>query len=80
MKQLEQVHFNAAGFRKEHGHMPRGMALWIFYFSDRPEDPWIPGQRENAMLRLTYMFAKRIATLEASRRGVTSVLVDPNPL
>ncbi len=74
------VNFNAKAFYKLHGHMPRGRALWIFYFSDAPDEPWVPGQRVNDMRRLGYFEAKQLATTEARRRKVSSVRVDPEPL
>lgn len=75
-----QCAFNASAFRKMHGHMPRGEAIWIFYFADALEEPWIPGQRENCILPLSYLAAKAIATQEARRRRVTSIRVDPLPI
>lgn len=74
------VNFNAIEFQRLHGHMPRGRALWVFYFSDDPDSPWIPGQRQNEMRPRSYYGAKVLATNEARRRGVSSVRVDPLPL
>jgi hypothetical protein len=75
MKQQQQVNFNAVGFQRLHGHMPRGRALWIFYFQDDPQEPWVAG-----LAPRTYQEAKQLAAAEACRRGVTSVRVDPEPL
>lgn len=77
---LLQVGFNAYEFMKTHGHMPREVALWIFYFRDDPTEPWIPGQKENKMRPLVYFEAKALATAEARRRGVSGVRLDPMPL
>ena len=74
------VNFNAIEFQRQHGHMPRGRALWVFYFSDDPDEPWIPGQRTNNMQRRSYYGAKMLAAAEARRRKVSSVRVDPVPL
>ena len=84
MKQRQQVYFNTAEFRQMHGKLPRGVAIWIFYFSDAPGEPWIPhvqrpmGQRQ--ILPMTYLAAKDYATAEAVRRRVTSVRLDANPI
>lgn len=80
MTRRPTVNFNAWEFQQLHGHMPRGRAFWIFYFADAPDEPWIAGQRENAMCMRTYYDAKTIATREARRRKVSSVRVDPNPI
>lgn len=80
MKRTPGCHFNANQFREAHGHMPRGKALWIFYFDNEPEEPWIPLQQKNRMVRLTYLDAKALATAEARKRRVTLVCVDPHPL
>jgi hypothetical protein len=74
------VHFGALEFRDLHGHMPRGVALWVFYFDNEPDEPWIAGQKDNDLRPLTYMQAKQSATREAQRRHVTYVRVDQHPL
>lgn len=78
-KQRYQVNFNTLPFRKTHGTLPRGVALWIFYFSDAPEDAWIP-HKAGQIVPMTYLAAKDYATAEAVRRKVTAIQVDPNPL
>ena len=79
-----QVNFNTVDFRKMHGKLPRGVAIWVFYFSDAPGEPWVPHvQRPSGQLQIramTYLAAKDYATAEARRRGVTSIRVDANPI
>lgn len=74
------VNFGAREFKELHGHMPRGKALWVFYFADDPQEPWIPMQKKNRMIKLTYLDAKALAIAEARKRRVSSVRVDPQPL
>lgn len=68
------VNFAAQEFRALHGFQPRGLADWIFYFSDMPDVGW-----HAAMHPTTYTEAKRLAVIEARKRNVTAVRVDPNP-
>ena len=74
------IHFNTVDFYRVHRQMPRGTALWVFYFKDKPLEPWIAGQKENKLWPMTYTLAKSLATLEAQQRRVNSVRVDPQPL
>lgn len=74
------INFNTVDFYRAHREMPRGTAIWVFYFVDRPEDPWIPMQRENKLWPMTYTLAKSLAAIEAQQRRVGSVRVDPQPL
>lgn len=73
-KRNPTVNFSARQFRTKHGFLPRGVALWMFYFSDAPDTPWC-----GADTPLTYFDAKQLATLEARKRGVSAVRVDPDP-
>lgn len=75
-----QVNFNTAAFREAQGKLPRGRAIWIFYFSDAPDEPWIARRPDNQLRPLSYMAAKNYATAEARRRRVTAVKVDAHPL
>jgi hypothetical protein len=76
-----RVHFNTFDFRKEHARLPRGVAIWVFYFSDAPEDPWIPRSAGRQLrLPMSYQAAKDYATAEAMRRRVTRVKLGANPL
>jgi hypothetical protein len=76
-----QVNFNTLPFRKEHGHQPRGVAIWVFYFADDPESPWVPRRpHDRQILPMTFLAAKDYATAEAVRRRVSAVKVDPHPL
>lgn len=78
-KRPYQVNFNTLPFRKLHDKLPRGVAIWVFYFSDDPEQAWIP-HKLGQIVAMTYLAAKDYATAEAVRRGVTSIKVDPHPL
>lgn len=60
-------------FRAKHGFQPRGLARWTFYFSDAPSVPWCDA------FVLTYTEAKQRAVVEAKRRNLTAVRVDPDP-
>jgi hypothetical protein len=77
--QRDKPHFSVVNFREKHGHYPRGVAFWIFYFGHDVE-PWIPLQKENLLRPLTYQEAKQYATAEAIRRSCRSVYVDAMPL
>lgn len=74
-------------FRNAHGQFPRGVAIWVFYFSDAPQEPWVPrvlrrhsesGVRH--IVPMTYLAAKDYACAEAHKRRVTSARIDPYPL
>lgn len=78
MAKRNTINFNTVDFYRAHREMPRGTAIWVFYFLD--EEPWIPGQRHNEIWPMTYTLAKSLAALEAQKRGVNSVRVDPLPL
>lgn len=74
------VNFSAHDFRAEHGHLPRGVAIWIFYFQDAPTEPWFARKGDGQIRAMTYLAAKDYARAEAVRRRVTSVRLDPNPI
>lgn len=74
------INFNTVDFYRLHKQMPRGTAIWIFYFADAPEEPWIPLQPFNKLWPMTYNLAKSLAMLEAEQRRVRSVRVDPQPM
>lgn len=79
-RQLRQVNFNTVDFRKLHGKLPRGVAIWVFYFSDAPDEPWIARKADRQIRPMTYLAAKDYATAEALRRRVTSIKVGVEPL
>lgn len=74
------VNFDVTGFRREQRQLPRGVAIWVFYFKDAPEDPWIARKLDRQIRAMTYLAAKDYARAEAVRRRVTAVRVDPYPL
>lgn len=74
------VSFNPNPFRQKHGHLPRGDALWIFYFNTAPADPWIPRDASGQLVRCSYLEAKRLASLYAKSIGAKAARVDPDPL
>lgn len=80
MVRRSTINFSAHEFREQHGHMPRGVAIWIFYFADTPNEPWIARKLDGQIRAMTYLAAKDYARVEALRRKVTSVRVDANPL
>lgn len=80
MSKRSTINFNTVDFYRVHRQMPRGTAIWVFYFLDEPQEPWIAGQRHNEIWPMTYTLAKSLAALEAQKRGVNSVRVDPQPL
>lgn len=72
--------FKVSAFRARHGHLPRGVAFWVFYFGDAPTEPWIARDHNRQLLRTSYMQAKAFATAEARRRGAFYLTVDEYPL
>lgn len=74
------INFNTVDFYRVHKQMPRGTAIWIFYFADDKEEPWIPMQAYNKLWPMTYNLAKSLAAIEAEQRRVISVRVDTQPL
>lgn len=74
------INFNTVEFYRVHRQMPRGTAIWVFYFADDPNEPWIPCQQENKLWPMTYTLAKSLAAVEAQQRRVHSVRVDPQPI
>lgn len=72
---MATINFATQEFRKAHGFLPRGKALWVFYFADAPLKSWSCSEQP-----VTYMEAKSLAVIEARRRGVAGVRVDPYPL
>lgn len=86
----KQPFINMVDFQREHKKLPRGVAIWIFYFSDAPEEPWIPrvsvwdrrqfvGEQSH-IVPMTFLAAKDHARAEARRRGVTYIRLDPYPI
>lgn len=73
---MTKVAFSTSAYRREHDHEPRGKGSWAFFMGaedGNAEDPnlwWAPGS-------LTYTEAKKLATIEATNRGVTYVGVAP---
>lgn len=68
------INFATQEFKRLHGFLPRGTALWVFYLNDAPATPYQPFDTP-----VTYTEAKQAAVAEAKRRGVTGVRLDPNP-
>jgi hypothetical protein len=80
-RRWRQPNVNTLPFRKMQGMQPRGVAIWVFYFADDPESPWVARKPHDRQIRaMTYLAAKDYATAEAVRRGVTAIRLDPNPL
>lgn len=80
MRRRPQPHINQLEFQGEHGMLPRGVAIWVFYFADSPDDAWIPRKADKQIRAMTYMAAKDYARAEARRRRVTSIRVDAFPI
>lgn len=60
--------------------MPRGKALWIFYFANTPSEPWIPRTPDGQLFHCSYLTAKFYANQEGQRRDCWRATVDPHPL
>lgn len=64
------VRFETSTFTRSHMRAPRGFGSWAFAFGTEGGEPWFT----HAM---TFTEARRAATVEARRRGVSLVFVLP---
>ena len=79
-RRIRVVNVNVNPFRLTHKQLPRGIAFWVFYFKDAPDEPWIPRRADMSWKALTFLDAKREAIDEARRRCVSAIKLDPYPL
>lgn len=66
---LSEVEISTHEYESAHGHAPKGRGHWGFFFGNGLSTPWFaPGD-------ILYSEARKLARVEAQRRGVTRVSV-----